>query len=327
MLSKFSPAAKRFPRASDIMAVSESKLPLARSDNRTLEGIVWMFVTGLCFVTFTGIIRSLGSNLPAVESAFIRYLIGLVLMAPIIIKAFKVRLSGKVLVGFALRGLAHGIAVILWFYAMARIPIAEVTAIGYTSTIFITLGAALFLGEKLRLRRMMGVLAGLAGALIILRPGFQEISIGQVAQMTAAPLFAVSYLLAKRLTNFAKPEVIVAMLTVFCTLVLLPGAVLQWQTPSTNEVMWLGIVAIIATTGHFTFTKALQAAPISVTQPITFLQLVWATLLGIIVFDEALDIYVMIGGGVIVAAATYISHREAKAAKKQITPPAGAAKL
>ncbi len=309
------------------MAISQQETLPARSDNRTLEGIGWMFVTGLCFVTFTGIIRSLGSNLPAVESAFIRYLIGLVLLAPIIIKAFKVRLPRKVLAGFALRGLAHGIAVILWFYAMARIPIAEVTAIGYTSTIFITLGAALFLGEKLRLRRMMGVLAGLAGAMVILRPGFQEISIGQIAQMAAAPLFAISYLLAKRLTDFAKPEVIVAILTVFCTLVLLPGAIMQWQTPTLNEVMWLGLVAIIATLGHYTFTRALQAAPISVTQPITFLQLVWATLLGIIVFNEPLDIYVMIGGGIIVAAATYISHREAKAAKQQITPPAGGAKF
>jgi len=295
--------------------------------DRTLEGIGWMVLTGFAFVTFTGIIRYLGSSLPAVEAAFIRYLIGLIMLAPIIVRAFMVRLSAKLFAGFAVRGLAHGIAVILWFFAMARIPIAEVTAIGYTSTIFITLGAALFLGEKLRLRRMLGVLAGLAGALIILRPGFQEISIGQLAQMSAAPLFAVSYLMAKRLTTFTRPDVIVAMLTVFCTIVLLPGALMQWQTPSLNDVFWLGMVAIIATFGHYAFTRALQAAPISVTQPITFLQLVWATLLGIVVFGEPLDFYVMLGGAVIVGAATYISHREAQAARQQISLPAVGTKL
>ncbi len=295
--------------------------------DRTLEGIGWMVLTGLSFVLFTGIIRYLGSSLPAVEAAFIRYFIGLIMLAPIIIRAFRIRLTGKLLAGFAFRGLAHGVAVILWFYAMARIPIAEVTAIGYTSTIFITLGAALFLGEKLRFRRIMGVLAGLLGAAIILRPGFQEISVGQLAQMTAAPLFAASYLAAKRLTAYAEPNVIVAMLTVFCTIVLLPGAIMQWQTPTLSEVLWLGLVAIIATFGHYTFTRALQAAPISVTQPITFLQLVWATILGIVVFGEPLDIYVMLGGAMIVGAATYISHRETKSARKNITPPAVASKL
>ena len=309
------------------MTVSESQTPVARSDNRALEGIGWMVLTGLCFVVVTGIVRYLGSNLPAVESAFIRYLIGIALVGPIIIKIFRKPVSIKMTAGFAIRGLVHGVAVILWFYAMARIPIAEVTAIGYTSPIFVTIGAALFLGEKMQMRRFMGILVGLVGAFIILRPGFQVVSIGQLAQLTAAPLFAVSFLVAKRLTDFAEPDEIVAWLTIFCTLALLPGAVMNWQTPTLNEVLWLGLTAFFATLGHYTFTKALKAAPISVTQPISFLQLVWATLLGVLVFGEPLDIYVMFGGGVIVAAATYISHREAKAARKQITPLSGGTKM
>jgi drug/metabolite transporter (DMT)-like permease len=309
------------------MAVSDSQTPVVRSDNRVLEGIGWMVLTGLCFVVVTGIVRNLGSNLPAVESAFIRYLIGLIIVGPVIFKIFRKPPSIKMTAGFAIRGLVHGMGVIFWFYAMARIPIAEVTAIGYTSPIFVTIGAALFLGEKMHIRRVMGILVGLVGAFIILRPGFQEVSIGQLAQLIAAPLFAISFLIAKRLTDYAEPDVIVAWLTIFCTLVLLPGAVMNWQTPTTNEILWLALTAFFATLGHYTFTKALQAAPISVTQPISFLQLVWAALLGVLVFGEPLDIYVMLGGGVIVAAATYISHREAKAARMQITPLANGTKF
>ncbi len=89
----------------------------------------------------------------------------------------------------------------LWFYAMQRIPIAEVTAIGYTSPIFVTIGAALFLGEPLAFRRIAAVLVAFAGAVIILRPGLQEISAGQLAQLGAAPLFAASYLMAKSFTS------------------------------------------------------------------------------------------------------------------------------
>ena len=153
------------------MVVSESQAPEARSDNRALEGIGWMVFTGLCFVVVTGIVRYLGSNLPAAESAFIRYLIGIFLVGPIILRIIRKPISAKMTAGFAIRGLVHGVAVILWFYAMARIPIAEVTAIGYTSPIFVTIGAALFLGEKMQMRRFMGILVGLVGAFIILRPG------------------------------------------------------------------------------------------------------------------------------------------------------------
>ncbi len=286
-----------------------------------------MVLTGVLFVTVTGIVRHLGSQLPAVEAAFLRYAIGLLLISPAFLRLRHHRPSATNMKFYAGRGLVHGIAVMLWFYAMARIPIAEVTAIGYIAPIFVTLGAAFFLKEKLQFRRIMGVIVGFFGALIILRPGFETINLGQLAQLAAAPLFATSFLMAKRMTDKTDPAIIVAMLTLFCTLVLLPGAILQWRTPSINELMWLTLTAIVATTGHYTLTQAFKAAPITVTQPIAFLQLVWAMLLGMFVFGEPLDFYVMLGGGIIVAAATYISHREAVIARKQITPPAPATKL
>ncbi|PCI06108.1 MAG: EamA family transporter [Hyphomicrobiales bacterium] len=274
-----------------------------------------MVITTMLFVVVTGIIRYLGSNLPAIEGAFIRYALGLLLLSPIIFKLFKQKIPADLWRTFAIRGFIHGIGVSLWFYAMARITIAEVTAIGYLTPIFVTIGAAYFLGETLKLRRIAGVIVGLVGALIILRPGFQEVSIGQLAQLIAAPIFAISYLYTKQLTGRASPEVIIAMLTLFCTLALMPGALMQWQTPSMHEFLLLGCTAVVATAGHYSMTRALKAAPISVTQPVLFLQLVWAAALGVVMFGEPLDSYVLAGGGIIVAAATYISYREAKAAR------------
>lgn len=286
-----------------------------------------MIVSTLMFVSVTGIVRYLGSNLPAAESAFIRYAMGFLLLLPIFWRMRKNPPSFDLLKNGAIRGFAHTFGVVLWFYAMARIPIAEVTAIGYVTPIFITIGAAIFLGEKLRFRRIMGVLAGLLGALIILRPGFNEISIGQLAQLATAPLFATSYLMTKSMTGKTDSQTIVALLTLFCTIFLLPLALLDWQTPTTHELFWLFMTAICATFGHYAMTRALAAAPISVTQPITFLQLVWASLLGILMFNEMVDPYVILGGTIIVAAASFISHRENQLAKKNITPPASAAKL
>ena len=218
------------------------------------------------------------------------------------------------------------LGVILWFYAMARIPIAEVTALGYTAPIFVTVGAAFFFGERLHFRRIAAVAVAFLGTLVILRPGFHEISAGQIAQLCAAPLFAASFLFAKRLTDDEDPVTIVIMLSIFCTLTLLPGAVINWVTPTLWEVFWLAMTAVVATLGHYTMTRAIRAAPLTVTQPVTFLQLVWATALGIAFFGEPMEPFVLIGGGIVVAAITFISHREAVAARRQVTPPPGATK-
>jgi drug/metabolite transporter (DMT)-like permease len=294
--------------------------------DRTLEGIGWMLLTTVLFVCVTGIVRYLGSDIPAVEAAFIRYAIGLALVLPALLPLVRQWPRAALMKVFIARGIVHGIAVMLWFYAMARVPIAEVTALGYTAPIFVTLGAAYFFGEKLHVRRIMAVVIGFVGAMIILRPGFQEISSGQLAQLTAAPLFAASFLLAKALTREFSAVQIVAMLSLFCTCMLLPGALLQWRDPTLEEVLWLSLVAAFATAGHYALTRAFAAAPLTVTQPVGFLQLVWAAALGILVFGEALDPFVFLGGGIVVAAVSYISHREAVAARRMRTPPEVATK-
>ena len=164
----------------------------------------------------------------------------------------------------ALRGLIHGIGVMLWFYAMARIPIAEVTALGFIAPIFTTLGAVLFLGERLRARRIGAVLVAFGGAMIILRPGFQEISAGALAQLAAAPLFAVSFLIAKKLTETETSPSIVAHMAIFVTIALLPGALMAWRTPTWEELGWLFLAAVFATLMHLAMTQAFRCAEISV---------------------------------------------------------------
>lgn len=292
-----------------------------------MAGIGWMVLTGILFVCVTGIVRYLGSDMPAIEAAFIRYAIGLVLVLPTLRPLLRRRPGAGELRLYTLRGLVHGIAVMLWFYAMARIPIAEVTAIGYSAPIFVTIGAAVFLKETLHARRIAAVLIGFVGTFIILRPGFEAVSLGQLAQLAAAPLFAASFLIAKKLTEETNPATIVGALSLGCTITLLPGALWQWRDPTLEELGWLALTALFATAGHYTLTRAFRSAPITVTQPISFLQLVWAVLLGMFVFGEPLDPFVIVGASIVVAAAAYISHREAVAARRAISPPAVATKM
>ncbi len=300
---------------SDAVA-AEAALAADLERRAMLAGIAWMVLSGILFVCVTGIVRYIGTGLPSPVAAFMRYAMGVVLLSPALVRLISYRPSPRSLMLYGVRGLMHGSAVILWFYAMARIPVAEVTAIGYTSPIFITLGAALFFKERLHARRIFAIVAGFAGAMLVIRPGFSEVSSGQLAQLAAAPLFAASYLIAKSLTRTESPVVIVGMLTITSTLALAPFAIANWQTPSLHDSLWLALTAAFATTGHYTLTRAFKAAPLTVTQPFTFLQLVWATFLGMLAFGEPFDPWVIAGGGLIVASVTYIAHRESAARRR-----------
>lgn len=290
-------------------------------------GVFWMVVTGLCFVAVTAVVKIVGPTVPPAQSAFLRYALGLVFVIPMIRPMLNANLSRRALKLFALRGAVHTLGVMSWFYAMTQITIAEVTAMNYLNPIYVTILAAIFLGERLALRRIMAVVVAFCGALIILRPGFREISPGHISMMFTAVVFAVGYLIAKIMADETSPAVVVGMLSVTVTIGLAPFAWAVWVPPTLEQLGWLFLVAVFATAGHFTMTMAFKAAPLTVTQPITFLQLVWATLLGALAFGEPADIWVILGGAMIIAAISYITLREAMLRRRQVTPAVPQTKL
>ena len=294
---------------------------------RPLAGVLWMLATGGCFVAVTAIVKHVGSRVPPAEAAFLRYLMGLVFILPALRGMISVRLDRGAIRLFALRGGFHAIGVILWFYAMTRISIAEVTAMNYLSPVYVTIGAALFLGERLAARRIAAVVVALLGALVILRPGFRELSPGHFAMLGTAILFAGSYLIAKMLADRVSPAIVVGWLSVVVTIVLAPFAIAVWVWPTWEELGWLFLVAAFATAGHYTMTLAFRAAPMTVTQPVTFLQLVWAALLGALVFGEGVDGWVILGGVLILSSVIFITWREAVLKRRNMTPPPEATKL
>lgn len=295
--------------------------------DRPVRAILFMLLTGALFVAVIAIVKHLGGALPAAQSAFLRYLLGLVFLIPMIRPILRARLTRQDLLLFGLRGLAHSVGVVLWFFAMTQIPMAEVTAMGYLAPVFVTIGAALFLGERLAARRILAVALALLGAMVILRPGFREVSGGHLAMLANAVLFGTSYLVAKHMTGRTSPVVIVGMLSVFVTIGLAPMAAAVWVTPTVVQLGWLFLVACFATAGHYTMTLAFQAAPITVTQPVTFLQLVWSVALGVVFFGEPVDGWVVLGGVIILGSVTFITLREAVLKRRAITPPAPATEV
>lgn len=277
-----------------------------------VAGALWMLAAGLCFVGVNGIVRHLGTDLPAAQSAFIRFVLGLVLLVPSVWAMWGMRFAAPVWRMFLGRGALHVLAVVLWFYAMARVPVAEMAAIAFLGPVLVLVIAGLMLGEGLGWRRVLAVLVALVGGLIVLRPGLRELTLGHLSQLGATGAFAMSYLIAKRLSALAPAGVVVAMMSVMVAVGLAPLAWWVWEPVSVRQLVWLGGVAALATLGHYTMTRAFHAAPLAVTQPVTFLQLIWAALMGSLVFGEPVDAWVIGGGALIILAISVNTWFEAR---------------
>jgi len=271
---------------------------------------MWMVLTTILFVGVTVTVRYLEGEVPAPQAAFLRYAIGTLLLTPSLITLIKIKPNKPLMSKFLLRGLVHSFGVTLWFYAMSVMPVAEVTAIGFLTYIFVSIGACIFLKEKLHKHRITAVIISFVGALIILRPGFKVIESGQLGMLMATVVFTASYLIAKIVSKERSSSEIVAMLSVFTTIFLIPSAIYSWEPISLEALLILAFTALIATIGHITMTQAIKADPMVVTQPILFLQLVWASMVGLFLFDEQFDLYVIIGGTVIMICVCYVSYRE-----------------
>tara|TARA_B100000524_G_scaffold176340_1_gene90676 strand:- start:206 stop:1063 length:858 start_codon:yes stop_codon:yes gene_type:complete len=275
-----------------------------------------MVLTTILFVGVTATVRYLEGEVPAPQAAFLRYAIGTLFLIPSLISLTKIKPDKPLLQKFILRGLVHSIGVTLWFYAMSVMPVAEVTAIGFLTYIFVSIGASIFLKEKLHRHRLAAILISFIGALIVLRPGFKIIESGQLGMLMATVVFTASYLIAKIVSKERSSSEIVAMLSIFTTIFLIPSAIYSWEPLSIKAFLILSFTALIATVGHITMTKAIKAAPMVVTQPILFLQLVWASMVGLFIFNEKFDPFVILGGTIIMLCVCYVSYREHILGKK-----------
>ena len=275
-----------------------------------LLGIFFMALTGLCMVAVMVSLRYLSDSIPSVQAAFLRYLLGLLIICPFVIQQIGNTDRTIPFFKYGVRGALHGFAVVLWFYSVSNAPLSDVTAINYLTPIFTTIGAVIVFKEKLTKERLLAIILSIFGAILILKPGIEAISLGKSAQLLSTILFAASYLITKSLTKTEGTTLIVFMLTLFATITLLPFAAITWSSPSMNDLALLMGIAILATLGHYFMTKAVAVAPLSVTQPVIFLQLIWSTLIGLAVFGEPLDFLIICGGGVIVVAITQLAYFE-----------------
>jgi drug/metabolite transporter (DMT)-like permease len=225
----------------------------------------------------------------------------------------------------AIRGALHSIGMLFWFIALSRVTLADLTALGFTGPIFVTFGAALFLGEDVRLRRWIAVFVGFLGAMLIVRPGFAELSLGVVAALVSTPLFATSNVMSKVIGRTDSADTIVIWQSIFIVLFAAPMAIVFWEWPTWEHVGWFLLAGLLGTLGQLFMQHGYQVAEISAVQPIGFLSLIWNTAFGFLLFSQEPSTWTFVGAAVIFSSTMYISHREA-VRQAQLRTGAGVAK-
>lgn len=279
----------------------------------TLRGLLWSVAAGLLFVLLNTLMRRLALQLDAFQTQFLRYLSGLAVMLPLLVRGGLAAYRPRNIGGQFARGALHTTGLCLWFIAIAHISLADTTAIGFTTPIFVMIGAALVLREPMRAERWIAAGLGLAGVLLVVGPQLSGAGgLYTLVMLATCPVFAASFLFTKALTRYERPEVIVLWQAITVTLFSLPLALLHWQWPSATQWFSFLVCGVLGSAGHYCLTRSYVVADISATQSVKFLDLVWAALLGWLVFGDVPSRSTLAGGFVICAATLWIARRQAR---------------
>jgi drug/metabolite transporter (DMT)-like permease len=300
----------------------ESGVLAAPSPVRVMVRAALLMVASAVLFGFMAVtIRYAARQLHAFEIAFFRNLFGLLFALPLLLRHGFSMLRTDKLRFYVLRCCIGIVSMLAGFWAIVHLPLAQAVSLSYSTPLFVTIGAVVFLGEVVRLRRWSAVLIGFIGVLVIVRPGAADFSAGTLIALLAAAMSGTVAISIKYLSRTEAPDTIVLMTTMLWVPLSLPPALLVWQWPDAESWMWVALAGFFGTTAHMCWTRALQLGEVSALTPLSFLQLPVVIVAAWFLFDERLDIWTAVGAAIIVGSNLYIAHREARLMRRQTIDP------
>ena len=281
-----------------------------------LQGMGLMVLAGFLFGIEFALIRQSTETLHPFEVNFVRNVFGLMVLLPWVIWHGGASLKTSIIQLHLLRAalmVAGGLCLV---FAISIAPLARIAALGFLVPIFTTIGAITFLGERVSLRRWTAIFFGFAGTFVIVRPGFEAIDLGTMLRLISTLILGGMLTLMKVMTRTDSSVTITLYGSLMTTPLFLLAALLFWEWPSWNELAWLALIGAISTVSLLTFAQALKLADASVIMPLDFLQLIWATAFGFMLFAEVPDRFTFMGGFMIFASTTYIAWRESQLSRQ-----------
>lgn len=286
--------------------------------------MVLMLLAMLLLPGIDAIAKWLSSTISSGQVAWSRFFFQTLLMLPLYLRTRGPFLT-PALPLHALRGALIAFATLLFFSALKYLPLADAISIFFVEPLILTLLGALFLGEPVGWRRLAAVAAGFAGSLIVIRPSFSVLGLPALLPLGTALCFALYLILTRKLAQSEYPERMQFYAGVFggivMSIALAAGqvadvAVLTLVWPDLWQWLLLAGLGVIATAGHLLVAHALRRAPAGMLAPFQYVEIIGATILGLIVFGDFPDATTWVGVAIIVSSGMYVFHREAAHARR-----------
>jgi len=272
----------------------------------------WITCAGAFFTGMMSIARTLSPELSILVVVFFRASFGLMFLLPTAFANGGARLRTKKLSLYAVRGISAYLSVTFFFIAATYIPLGDIAAIGFTRPFLACIAAILILGELARSRRWIAIGIGIVGALIVIRPGFQEMNPGILFAITAVLLSVCNSIMIKYLSRTEHPDSIAIYQAVFVAPYALVVALFVWTTPNLEQFAWLILIGAFGALTQRALARSFHAADATVVITLDFLRLPVAALIGLAVFGEWPIIWVWVGSIVIIASSFLLAKKEAE---------------
>lgn len=294
--------------------------PLARAFGRLsapTRAAIWMVAAATAFTAMLSTVRVAAAEMHPFEIAFFRYLVTILWMAPFLARfVLQQGLPRRRLGLFGLRAVLGLVSTLAWYWGVPLLALSDAITINFTAPLFATLFAALILGEVVRLRRWSAVALGFVGVLIVIRPGFTQVSDATLIVLAASASWGAQHILVKLLSHTEPVALIVAMHSLLIAPLTLVAALFVWTCPSWEGLLWVAALGTFGTIGHLFMTRAFATADASFVLPFDFAKLPIGVLLGYLAFGETTDGWTWLGAAVIVSSTAYIARREAQLARQ-----------
>lgn len=284
------------------------------------QGIVFVMLSVSLFSLMDAFAKHLGTHMDVSQILWARYF-GQLIIILILCRKRTVSLLQTSHLGLQVaRAMLQLGAAACFFIALKNQGLAEATAVADLAPVFITITAAVVLGEKIGIRRVFGVLAALLGAMIIIRPGSDVFALTSLWPLGTAVCLAAFSIITRYIGRTESPLTALLYSAIVCAVITSSILPFHWTRPSLVGAIMMMAVGGIGTLGQLMMIKAYATAPASVVAPFTYVGLITATFWGILFFNQWPDIWTCLGALVIVAAGLYVWHRETRAASTPAGP-------
>ncbi|WP_454254724.1 DMT family transporter [Pseudomonas sp. Marseille-Q8238] len=273
-----------------------------------VKGALWMVASLLSFVGMAVASRELAAFLSTFQTLFFRSLVGLIILLPVIYQQ-RARLRQALDLPLQLaRNAVHFCGQYAWTLGVASLPLVKVFALEFTTPIWVSLLAFLFLKERLSLARSLAAVGGFVGVLVVLRPGLDGLEPAALVVLLAAVCYAASIIQVKQLTLTSTPILIVIWMVVLQLPLGFALSLPQWRTPPLECLPWIVLLGFTGLSAHFAMAKALTVMDASVAIPIDFFRVPLIALVGYLLYSERLEAWVFVGA-LIIFASNYLALR------------------